>query len=147
MLENYKLYDFNFSKSHSYIYILYRDYEIVYIGMTRRLDQRLFVHLREKRFNKAKYIKVSHSEAPTLEKALIRHYKPLYNVAHKEAPIKGSGKRKQVKKLKTLDDWIKDLSSRDYSLSDIMWVSQTYNVPLKVLSDKVKGLRKNANFN
>jgi len=138
MLSKYKLHDFNFNRDYSYIYILYHKYEIVYIGMTRNLDQRLFKHLREKRFDNAKYIIVSHEEAPIIEKELITYYKPLYNGTYAKSRKKPKSILGTVKKSKGLEDYIEEFSGRDHSLSELMWVSQTFSVPLKKVVDSVK---------
>lgn len=152
MLENYKLHNFNFNREVSYVYILYRKFEIVYIGMTKRLDQRLFTHLRDKRFESAKYIIVSHEEAPALEKALIAYYKPLYNSTFKGEPkpkkaikIKYMGYKvdpEPVYEERGIDDYILELSQRGYKLSDLMQLSEKFDVNLKSISDRLKAIIK-----
>ena len=137
MLSKYKLQDFSFERNVSYVYILYMGYEIVYIGMTRRLYERLFTHYREKKFSHAKYIIVSHSEAPKLERALIKHYKPAYNTTHKD-DVAEKTKVKAVNKLRTLDDHIKYYRDNKPSLQELLNTASRFDITLKSLSEKIK---------
>ena len=148
MLSKYKLEEFNFKKDSAYVYILYRKFEIVYIGVTQRLNERLFTHLRDKRFDTAKYIKTTKELAPGIERELILYYKPLYNTIHKYERRKNPTKKYKdspqkvmliiEKESVTLDEIIINLSSRDYKLAELLNVSNRFNVQLKEISDKIK---------
>jgi hypothetical protein len=63
-----------------YVYCLYQDSKIVYVGSTTNLDSRLLSHSRQKTFNKVKFCHVHSQEAMLdLEQYYISRYKPVYN--------------------------------------------------------------------
>jgi hypothetical protein len=153
MLSRYKLHEFNLKRDWSYVYILYYKFEIVYIGMTIKLDSRLLSHIKDKQFDSAKYILTSPVDAPRIERELISFYKPKYNTVHKydrgknpnkvylpkKEPKKPLPKKEIIeRKPVTLDEFIIELVSRGYKLEELMNVANRFDVQLKEVSDKIK---------
>lgn len=68
--------------SGSYIYFLFKDLELVYVGQSKFLHGRITDHLkgREKKdFNRVSYLPISEN-INCIEEAFIWHFKPKYNV-------------------------------------------------------------------
>lgn len=123
MLQKYKLHDFSFKREFSYIYILYLDFEIVYIGMTRKLDERLFRHLHDKRFDSAKYI--------------ITHKFP-----------KGEGPKRvkdKQNKVWSLADRITDFASRNPKLEELKNACEVFSINFSELNTRIKNRKKELN--
>lgn len=62
------------------VYTLYNDKDLVYIGSTCSLDSRLYVHSKDKVFNRVEVcVKATKEEMVNLENHMINTYQPLYN--------------------------------------------------------------------
>jgi len=87
------------------VYFLYMDDELVYIGQSKNIPNRITNHLQEnsKNFNSYKTIIVDESQELTpIEDFYIRKYKPKYNKANAiEAPYQKSTKKPQILKYST----------------------------------------------
>lgn len=72
-----------------YVYFLFQNEHLVYIGQTVNLDSRLGEHKAKKKFTHAKYIKVGLENLDEMEKMYISHYTPIYNTSHvpKKSPM------------------------------------------------------------
>lgn len=65
------------------VYLLLRSGMVVYVGMSCQFAVRLADHIYSKRFEQVFYIPTETANAAsTLEKLLIRHYRPEYNALH-----------------------------------------------------------------
>lgn len=65
-----------------YIYFLFKNQEIVYIGLTQYLDNRVSSHKRDgKVFDSVKSFQVQycHNRSHAIERELIKIFKPMYN--------------------------------------------------------------------
>jgi hypothetical protein len=68
------------------VYFLYKDENLVYIGQTINVANRVCTHLMEelKDFNKCFFIKIRKEDLFETETKLIRHFKPKYNLTIKK---------------------------------------------------------------
>ena len=91
-MENYEYVDLNtldkvFIKSKRGIYFLYKEDELVYIGMTTNFSSRLNSHIADdtKEFDSYRFLDVNDNvNLNNIEEKYIRKYKPLYNVRFTE---------------------------------------------------------------
>lgn len=67
------------SQDCGFVYFLLYKSEIVYIGQTIDLQQRISTHLKEKKFDKVLYELVAYEKMLDRERELISHYKPILN--------------------------------------------------------------------
>ncbi len=65
----------------TFVYFLYDDHVLVYIGQISALMSRISTHKKDKGFNKIVYISVGKDELNMVEGINIYHYKPKYNLA------------------------------------------------------------------
>lgn len=63
----------------TYIYLLFRKEEIVYIGISRNILSRIREHRKEKSFSEVYFMETKRKDAPKLEAALIRQLRPPLN--------------------------------------------------------------------
>lgn len=83
-----------------YVYALWKDDEIVYIGQTVQLEARLVVHTRDKDFDEYSYFKCRDGmEMDCLESYLINELRPKYNKALGHGYISINKVRERIRKL------------------------------------------------
>jgi hypothetical protein len=71
----------------SFVYFLFHDKEVVYVGKSETIGARLAVHAKNKTFTGAGALRVKPKDWHALEIALIRVIQPKYNVQGKGHPF------------------------------------------------------------
>ena len=61
------------------VYILYNEDLIVYVGQSKNIYNRLTSHIRDKEFNRVRYLHCREDRKLYWEKVLIDRYQPMYN--------------------------------------------------------------------
>ena len=61
------------------VYILYNEDVIVYVGQSKNIYNRLNQHIRDKEFDRVRYLHCREDRKLYWEKVLIDRYKPIYN--------------------------------------------------------------------
>ncbi len=70
---------FNLGEQKSYIYSLFKNDRIIYIGQTISLDTRIICHEKDKDFDLVKFFRVPRKEANEWEAEMILRHNPIYN--------------------------------------------------------------------
>lgn len=71
------------------IYFLTKGWEVVYVGKTEDVTQRLGYHITRKAFDGISFLPYTGTDLSAYEKAWIRILQPALNVQSKEAPTQG----------------------------------------------------------
>jgi hypothetical protein len=83
----------------TYIYFLFDNDVIVYIGQTKSILQRIGAHISFKSFNSVSIVEVAESEQDVLERLYIEEYKPKYN--ERKHGMRGPNVKYPIKTMRT----------------------------------------------
>jgi GIY-YIG catalytic domain. len=72
------------------IYFLCNKNQVVYVGQSENVHQRLLQHIKDKEFDSVFYLRVPANKMDKYEKSLIIHLKPKYNKTFAKMNVKNS---------------------------------------------------------